>query len=139
MNLMVRDQVQPRLAVNAHLCTAGDGLWSSVRTAVTIRGVELTVWQSAGASWGELRAYFDPQLWDTDTVGLIYTDSLWIEGWREWLALATPLAASAVAGVDYSEQGMQGADYVSMDADAVFVAAWQAAELPVATTIVCEV
>lgn len=127
-----------RLPVDLLLVTAGDGYWSSARTAVRISALALTVYQSGLERWGELRAVFDPTLWNVADQGLIYTDSLWINQLREWLDLATPLGDAAIAEVDYSEQGMQSDCYVSMDVGAVFVTEWLASGFPVADLIVCD-
>lgn len=72
---------------------------------------------------GELRAYFDPTAWNTKKYGLIYTDPLWI---REFMQQLKKLGFSeaARAEVCYSEKGMQGDDYVSMDVGEAFVAEW---------------
>jgi hypothetical protein len=131
-------QTMERLPVDLLLATAGDGLWSAAKTALRVHQLAVTVWHSGDDTWGELRAYFDPALWRVEDQGLIYTDSLWIHQLREWLNLATPLGAAAIAEVDYSEQGMQAADYVSMDVDARFVEGWQRAGFPVERTVDCD-
>jgi hypothetical protein len=70
--------------------------------------------------FGELRAYFDPAEWDTNTDGLIYTDPTWIESFRNCMA-TLGFSEAALQDIDYSEQGMQGSNYVSMDVGGDFV------------------
>ena len=97
--------------------TNGNGLWSNEKKTVPI--YRITVNYAAGPEsqpdFGELRAYFDTDDWNTDYDGLIYTDEQWLAEFQ--LALVTLLGFSneASAEVGYSEQGMQGYDYVSMD------------------------
>jgi len=61
--------------------------------------------------FGELRVYFNTATWDVDKDGLIYTDSLFLE---ELCGLLTSMGIDA-SDVSYSEQGMQGDNYVSCD------------------------
>ena len=68
---------------------------------------------------GELRVYFDTSVWDVDAQGLIYTDKLFIAELRKALA---ELGLSEK--VDYSEAGMQGRNFVSLDVGAEFLQAW---------------
>lgn len=103
------------------------GLWSNVAKAVTITDMTLgraTLWEGDTEKdmFGELRVVFDTATWDVDKEGLIYTDSLFIKELREFLV------AHGLPGEDvcYSEQGMQGDDYVSLDAGTEFYTAWMA-------------
>jgi hypothetical protein len=70
--------------------------------------------------FGELRAYFDAREWDTNTDGLIYTDPTWIESFRNCMA-TLGFSEAALQDIDYSEAGMQGSNYVSMDVGGDFV------------------
>ncbi len=103
------------------------GLWSDVARAVTITDIQLgkgTVWEGEPDSkaFGELRVYFDMSTWDTRKDGLIYTDHQFVKELRAFLD------AHGLPGKDvsYSEQGMQGDDYVSLDAGGKFYKAWMA-------------
>ena len=101
------------------------GLWNNVAKAVTITDMVLDRGtQSEGEKdlSGELRVYFDIGTWDTRADGLIYTDTLFIKELREFCN------AHGLPGNDicYSEQGMQGDDYVSLDAGTKFYKAWMA-------------
>lgn len=95
------------------LHTAGNGLWSDEKRAVSIvnmvlgRGVELMV-------------YFDIETWNVEEHGLIYTDRLFLRELQEFL----DLHGLPGKDVDYSEQGMQGDNYVSLDVGIQFAKVW---------------
>jgi hypothetical protein len=99
--------------VNWQTHTAGTGLWSSSVAAVQVLRVELAYINDEG-DFGELRAYFNTQDWDVEQDGLIYTDKIWINEFRA-LMRSLGFTRNAVNDISYSEQGMQGTDYVSMD------------------------
>jgi hypothetical protein len=109
--------------VNVVFNTSGSGYWSDVAKAVTITDISLGMGMQDGDSiFGELQVYFDLATWNPDNDGLIYTD-------RQFLAeLQAFLSAHGLPGEDvsYSEQGMQGDDYVSLDAGTAFYKAWMA-------------
>ena len=107
------------------LNTAGNGLWSNESQAVSIVNIELgtaTLWEGDPPDelFGELRVYFNPETWDVRELGLIYTDKRFLAELRAFLN------SHGLPGADvcYSEQGMQGDDYVSLDAGGKFYAAW---------------
>ena len=107
------------------LHTNGKGLWSDVAKAVRITDMVLergTIWdgETINEAFGEFRVYFDTDTWDTNKDGLIYTDRLFEKELREFLD------THGLPGKDvcYSEQGMQGDDYVSLDAGGKFYKAW---------------
>jgi hypothetical protein len=79
-----------------------------------------TQWEDEDRIFGELRVYFDIDTWDVNELGLIYTDGQFM---GELRAL---LKAHGLPGddVSYSEQGMQGDDYVSCDVGTKFYTAW---------------
>lgn len=106
--------------VNWKLDTAGDGYWSEVRKTVRATQLEMP-YVNEEKTFGELRVYFDTDTWDVEQDGLIYTDSLFLDELRERLHVAG-LDASRV---DYSEQGMQGDDYVSLDVTETFITSWR--------------
>lgn len=105
--------------VSAILETAGDGWWSSEPRSVTITGLDVPH-ADEQREFGELRVYFDTASWDVDQLGLIYTDGRFLDQLRQLLD------DQGLAGhdVEYSEQGMQGTDYVSCDVGAEFLASW---------------
>lgn len=101
------------------LHTIGDGYWSDVAKSVNVVNMRLGSYISEELDFGELCVYFDKN-WDVRKDGLIYTDSLFLKELREFLG------KHGLPGddVDYSEQGMQGDDYVSLDVGAKFLRAW---------------
>ena len=103
--------------------TDGKGLWSSVAKAVRIVDMVLdkgTEYEDDDSIFGEFRVYFDTKTWNPNKDGLIYTDKQFLRELREFLA------TQGLPGADvcYSEQGMQGDDYVSLDAGKKFYLAW---------------
>lgn len=103
--------------VNWMTHTDGKGLWSSFEQTVTVVRVELAYTNDEG-DFGELRAYFEN--WDVNETGLIYTDPRWINEFRG-LMKSLGFTRNACDDIDYSEAGMQGDDYVSMDVGADFM------------------
>lgn len=101
--------------------TDGKGYWSRAKKTVGITNMRLS-YVNDEQDFGELRVYFNTKDWDVNTDGLIYTDKLFLSCLRDFLN------AQSLAGqdVDYSEQGMQGDNYVSLDVGAAFIAAWDA-------------
>lgn len=102
--------------VNATLHIDGTGVWSARVTEVRINDLEVA-YVSEQLDFGELRVYFNVNDWDVYTHGLIYTDPLFIKELREYL-----YSLGYQGMIHYSEQGMQGNDYVSFDVDGRFLA-----------------
>lgn len=101
--------------------TSGKGIWSKSKKAVRITDMRLTnVTNFSSEYFGELRVYFDTNTWDIRENGLIYTDPGFAAELRKFLR-EHDLPGNAVY---YSEQGMQGRNYVSFDAEETFVDAW---------------
>ena len=101
------------------------GLWSNVAKAIRITDMKIGYIDDEFApgkhpTFGELRVYFDTDTWDVSEDGLIYTDRLFLKELQEFLD------AHGLQGgdVSYSEQGMQGDDYVSCDVGGKFLKAW---------------
>ena len=107
--------------VDTVLHTCGDGYWSIVACAVTINRLDLRCSED-DEDGGELCVYFDTASWDVSTQGLIYTDT------RFEAELCDFLNSIGLDGenVSYSEQGMQGDNYVSLDVGSDFIASWRA-------------
>jgi hypothetical protein len=102
------------------LNTSGDGYWSSVINAqVRVTDMKLG-YVSDELDFGELRVYFDTESWDVNKHGLIYTDSLFMRQLREFLTQHGLVGKD----VSYSEQGMQGDNYVSCDIGKKFLDSW---------------
>lgn len=107
--------------------TDGSGWWSNVKKTVTILDMEVeeSSWDYQQGEidfpdFGELMVVFDLDTWNTDTDGLIYTDKRFLKELRAFLN------SHGLPGndVSYSEQGMQGDNYVSLDVGAKFMKAW---------------
>jgi hypothetical protein len=113
------------MQVNIILNTDGKGLWSSKSKSVQITNLSLSISTIEDDDnrklFGELCVYFDLASWDTDQDGLIYTDAKFINELNNFLK-----SQGFTEEVYYSEQGMQGDDYVSLDADNKFCEEWLA-------------
>ena len=104
----------------ATLHTDGSGYYTCLKQALSI--TELTVpYINDEGDFGELRVHFNTATWRPDIDGLIYTDKLFKQELQEWLT------SIGLAGKDvsYSEQGMQGDNYVSCDVGGEFLASWK--------------
>ena len=106
------------ITVNKMFTTCGKGLWSTVAKEVFVESINMFISADADEGYdGDLQAYFTDDTWN-DSYGLIYTD-------REFLAcvhtalIKAGISIEAAEDVCYSEQGMQGDTYVSMDAYAL--------------------
>ena len=100
--------------------TSGDGYWSNVAKAVEITDMQLG-YVSDDGDFGELRVYFNTDTWNVNEDGLIYTDSKFKTDLQEFIK-----EQGLVVDLCYSEQGMQGDDYVSLDVGAEFLQSWAA-------------
>jgi len=105
------------------LHTAGDGLWSTKASAVTITNMVIS-YVDEEKEFGELRVYFDTRTWNTNVDGLIYTDKLFQQELRIFL-VSQGFSEGAAYTAGYSEQGMQGDDYVSLDIGEIFIDTWE--------------
>jgi hypothetical protein len=102
--------------------TNGLGYWSRKVAAVGIVDMRIN-YVNDEKNWGELCVYFNTEDWNVSKDGLIYTDKQFMQ------ELQAFLDAQGLPGKDvcYSEQGMQGDDYVSLDiVSAKFLQAWEA-------------
>lgn len=100
--------------------TSGDGYWSDVAKAVEITDMQLGYVSDEG-DFGELRVYFNTATWDVNTDGLIYTDKQFKIDLMQFLT-----EHNLVVDLCYSEQGMQGDNYVSLDVGKDFLDSWAA-------------
>jgi hypothetical protein len=101
--------------------TSGGGYWSNVAKPVVITNMRVAYVNDEN-DFGELRVYFDTKSWDVNEDGLIYTDKGFMTDLRNFLALQ----GLNNLDVEYSEQGMQGDNYVSLDIGKDFLDAWDA-------------
>lgn len=81
--------------------TDGAGFWTKQAKAVKVTGIEFDD--------ESVLVYFDPETWNVKKDGLIYTD----DGFLHALKKACPELKNA----DYSEQGLQGDNFVHLDAE----------------------
>jgi len=100
------------------LRTGGDGTWSNEKKIVNCTYAVLDADDSK--DFGELQVYFDTKDWNVHKDGLIYTDQRWISEFKSAL-IKKGFSKKAVSDISYSEQGMQGKDYISLDVDANFI------------------
>lgn len=105
------------ITVNKMFTTCGDGLWSDTAKEVFVENIAMFINADADEGDGDLQAYFTEETWN-DELGLIYTDSEFLACVHTALIKAG-ISIEAAEDVCYSEQGMQGDTYVSMDAYAL--------------------
>ena len=105
--------------VNWQTQTNGEGYWTRFEQTVTVVRVNIAYVSDKG-DFGELRAYFDTKTWNVNEAGLIYSDPRWIDEFRG-LMRSLGFTRTACEDITYSEQGMQGSNYVSMDVGADFM------------------
>lgn len=109
------------------LNTDGTGLWSRVARPVAVNYINLSMTKDSEdqSFFGELCVYFEESSWYVNNDGLIYTDKRFLKELHEFLK-SQGFSDKAIDGVSYSEQGMQGDDYVSLDASDEFCKEWLA-------------
>lgn len=104
------------IKLNKRLPVGGTGLWSRRKCSVTVTGIEFIDYGDNGL----INVYFDTNDWDVDVDGLIYTDPLFLHELKHMLVGQLGLSSD----VGYSEQGMQGDNYVNLDAGVDFARSW---------------
>lgn len=105
----------------ATLHTNGTGYWSTAVKAVRVTELRVNYINKAH-DFGELCVLFNTDDWCAVKDGLIYTDSLFLQELRH---LITEMGYAG-DDVGYSEQGMQGDNYVSCDVGEEFIASYNA-------------
>jgi hypothetical protein len=103
--------------------TSGGGYWSNTQTRVRVTDFRLDLVDDDDEDeepFGELRVYFDTVTWDVNSQGLIYTDPGFLAELKQHLESQS----IDVSDLSYSEQGMQGTDYVSLDVGQHFIGSW---------------
>ena len=101
---------------NLIIHTDGNGYWSTTRAAVQIIGVQI-IETPAEPQYGlgasvTINAIFDDEHWDIDEDGLIYTDD---RALTELRAVLADHVDHDLSTLDYTEHGMQGANYISLE------------------------
>jgi len=106
--------------LNTTLHTDGCGYWTEVAKAVKIVGMDLA-YISDCEKFGELRVYFDTKSWNVNKDSLIYTDRQFEKELKAYLTSIGLVGKD----VSYSEQGMQGLNYVSLDVGKHFIKSYE--------------
>jgi len=88
--------------------TSGNGLWSKTIKEVPILSIEFN------DKYKEVRVFFDSSIWDVKKDGLIYTDTNFLIDVINLIKTYYPSFKFADK-LDYTEAGMQGNDYVSLE------------------------
>jgi hypothetical protein len=127
-------KINPKLKNTLNV--GGNGLWSNTIKKVKISKMEVHYYctleeQNDIPTYGELRVFFHKRSWDVSKCGLIYTDRAFLKELNKWLS---NLKINDKA--DYSEQGMQGSNYVSLDIGKKFIADWYKRKFKVVKKIV---
>jgi len=107
------------------LNTYGNGLWSREERKITHSKAAISYYGDGNLSklthaHAELRVFFPKKDWDVEKHGLIYTDKAWLRELKAYLK-SVGFSNKAANDVDYSEQGMQGDNYVSLDIGKLFL------------------
>lgn len=101
--------------------TGGDGYWSNKRATVL---VEYLSCDAQDDNFAELCVKFNTDTWNVKEDGLIYSDSTFMKELKAAL-MQNGFSKAAVNDISYSEQGMQGYNFVSCDVGAEFIAAFK--------------
>jgi len=114
-----------QLVINTE--TDGTGFWSDCKKQIPIVRLALVTHKSDIIEGHVLRAYFLEANWNVDELGLIYTDRRWLASFLEGLHFVAGFQWHTLIdnSIMYSEQGMQGYDFVSLDVNEVFVKEWE--------------
>lgn len=102
--------------LQVYIPTDGSGYWSDIIKEVFVTKMGIAYLNDEN-TFGELRVYFDTKTWNVNQEGLIYTDKLFLDTLKAYM-LDMGYDASDVS---YSEQGMQGDNYVSLDVGPNFI------------------
>lgn len=108
------------IKVDSFFQTDGSGYWSSRQANVRIISIDIRMY----SSMPELLVIFDRRTWRPQRDGLIYSDKRFMRCLRAFLREKGILEYDS--DVDYSEQGMQGDNYVSCDVSVELYAKWRA-------------
>ncbi len=131
-------KINKKLRIDKSVVTYGNGLWSTAERKVQVTKATLLIQEFQTPIYdkqkkpyitGDLKVYFTKKSWNPDKHGLIYTDAGWLRGLREVLS-KKGFSPKAVKDVDYSEQGMQGDNFVSLDVGTAFCVEWMNKKYP---------
>lgn len=94
--------------------TSGNGHWSSHKKQTRVNKIELGFYKYCYKDSNSIyvNAIIPKSSWSVKRYGLIYTDPQWLRDFNSQVKILLPHVFTDY--VDYTEQGMQGNDYVSM-------------------------
>lgn len=112
--------------VTITLTTSGKGLWSDTPKAIKIKKLVIEYDNESNqddksGDGGSLKVYFNKSDWKTDRDGLIYTDPKFLKELISFLKNDMNIKSATSSNIGYSEQGMQGSDYVDLDVSTKFL------------------
>jgi hypothetical protein len=95
--------------------TNGNSLWSREKNKEVTGDMTFTLLEYDGETYGgNARFHFNKEEWDINSLGLIYTDEGFLDS--VYTALNDAGFKNTLDHIGYSEQGMQGDDYIDFDA-----------------------
>ena len=124
------DGYELTIAVNKMFTVCGDGYWSNTAKEVFVESINMFIGNvdvyaeyedtddEVCYSDGDLAIVYDEATWNMDELGLIYTDTAFLQCVRKAL-IEAGVSEAAANDVEYSEQGMQDYGRVSCDAYAL--------------------
>lgn len=112
---------QYAMGLNATLSTDGKGYWTNqIKSVLVYEAFVNANMTDSDDLYGELRVLFHVKDWNIEEFGLIYTDDKWEEELKAYF-MSLGFSKEAAENIGYSEQGMQGRNYVSLDCGHKFV------------------
>ena len=103
------------ITVDKFFTVCGDGYWSNTAKEVFVTAITMFINIDKEEGDGDLAVLTTAETWNEEELGLIYTDSAFLECVRTELIKAG-ISVEAAEAVTYSEQGMQDEGRVSCDA-----------------------
>jgi hypothetical protein len=98
--------------VNFCFSTDGKGHWSRKEKQVSHKKIGLKIFDPKSNPSFQLNVYFNKKDWNVSSHGLIYTDESWLKDLANELS---KMGFKNTRHINYSEQGMQGDNYVNLD------------------------
>lgn len=114
------EEEQPKILKkfdNLQTEVSGGGYWSDTHKKVKIDEIGISYYN--GDDYINIDANFSNSQWNVDKYGLIYTDKGFLKTFRAAL-IKRGMPKKVADDIDYTEQGMQGDNYVSLGAGEIF-------------------